>query len=148
MDIAELVARGAHPLVLTERVEHLAALAEALAEKIPQLIVLKGGEGVKLQRARAARLAALGDQEPWAVLATGRYIGEGFDEPRLDALVLAMPISWKGTLVQYVGRIQRERPGKNLVRILDYVDEGPLLRSMAKKRQRVWRTLGFREPSV
>jgi len=59
-----------------------------------------------------------------------------------------MPISWKGTLVQYVGRIQRERPGKNLVRILDYVDEGPLLRSMAKKRQRVWRTLGFREPSV
>jgi superfamily II DNA or RNA helicase len=144
-DVAELVTGGAHPLVLTERVEHLAALQEALSEKIPQLIVLKGGEGVKVRRALAARLAALGDQEPWAVLATGRYIGEGFDEPRLDALVLAMPISWKGTLVQYAGRIQRERSGKDLVRILDYVDDGPLLRSMAKKRQRVWRSLGFRE---
>lgn len=144
-DVVELVASGIHPLVLTERVEHLAVLQEELAKKVDQIIVLKGGGGVKARRETEARLAALGDTEPWAILATGRYIGEGFDEPRLDALVLAMPISWKGTLVQYAGRIQRERPGKSMVRILDYADDGALLRSMSRKRQRVWRSLGFRE---
>jgi len=65
-------------------------------------------------------------------------------ESRLDTLVLAMPMSWKGTQVQYAGRIMREHEGKRQVRIVDYADEGKLLRSMLRKRQRVWAALGFK----
>jgi len=78
------------------------------------------------------------------VLATGRYIGEGFDDPRLDALLLAMPIAWKGTVVQYAGRLHRAHPGKHDVLIYDYVDaELPVLRRMFAKRLRAYRSLGY-----
>ena len=79
------------------------------------------------------------------VLATGRYIGEGFDEPRLDTLVLAMPIAWKGTMTQYAGRLHRHHDAKHEIRILDYVDyEIPVLRRMYAKRQRAYTKLGYR----
>ena len=146
-DVALLVRTGSHPLVLTERVEHLEALEEALKEQVENLVVLKGGGSAKARKARLDLLAALPADAPWAILATGRYIGEGFDEPRLDALVLAMPMSWKGTLVQYAGRIMREHSGKSQVRIVDYADEGRLLRSMLRKRQIAWRALGFEQRS-
>ena len=78
------------------------------------------------------------------VLATGRYIGEGFDDPRLDALILAMPIAWKGTVVQYAGRLHRSHPGKHEALIYDYVDaELPVLRRMFAKRLRAYRSLGY-----
>lgn len=144
-DILALLDDGFHPLVLTERVEHLQTLEAKLRIHVPNLIVLKGGESAKRRKAKGMELLSVGDNDRWAILATGRYIGEGFDEPRLDALVLAMPISWKGTLTQYAGRILRHHPGKSRVRILDYVDDGRLLQSMARKRRTVWRALGFRQ---
>lgn len=78
------------------------------------------------------------------MLATGRYIGEGFDDPRLDAPLLAMPIAWKGTVVQYAGRLHRAHPGKRETLVYDYVDaEVPVLRRMFAKRLRAYRSLGY-----
>jgi superfamily II DNA or RNA helicase len=78
------------------------------------------------------------------LLATGRYIGEGFDDPRLDTLFLALPVAWKGTLVQYTGRLHRLHPGKREIRIFDYVDrEVPMLLRMFEKRLRGYRAIGY-----
>jgi superfamily II DNA or RNA helicase len=83
------------------------------------------------------------------VIATGRYIGEGFDDARLDTLFLAMPVSWKGTLVQYTGRLHRLHPGKTEVRIYDYVDrEVPMLTRMFDKRLRGYRGIGYARGSA
>ena len=102
--------------------------------------------GVRARR-RADELLANG--EPRVVLATGRYIGEGFDDPRLDTLVLAMPIAWKGTMTQYAGRLHRPHDAKHEIRILDYVDhEIPVLRRMYAKRQRAYTNLGYRPADV
>jgi superfamily II DNA or RNA helicase len=96
------------------------------------------------RRAAATALASISDSESRLVIATGRYIGEGFDDARLDTLFLAMPVSWKGTLVQYTGRLHRLRPGKTEVRIYDYVDrEVPMLIRMFEKRLRGYRAIGY-----
>ena len=101
------------------------------------------------RRAAFATLAAIPDDEPRLVLATGRYIGEGFDDARLDTLFLAMPVSWKGTLGQYTGRLHRLYPGKTEVRIYDYVDrEIPMLHRMFEKRLRGYRAIGYARDSV
>jgi superfamily II DNA or RNA helicase len=84
------------------------------------------------------------DDQERLVLATGRYLGEGFDDPRLDTLFLTMPISWKGTLAQYVGRLHRAHQGKSKVVVYDYVDAGvPVLSRMAARRQIGYRSLGY-----
>lgn len=90
---------------------------------------------------------------PRLLLATGKLVGEGFDHPPLDTLVLAMPVSWKGTLAQYAGRLHREHASKTDVRIIDFVDTGhPALLRMWDKRQRGYRVMGYRvdsgKPSV
>jgi superfamily II DNA or RNA helicase len=91
-----------------------------------------------------ARLAAILDGEERLIAATGRYLGEGFDDPRLDTLILAMPFSWKGTIVQYVGRLHREHPGKHEVRVYDYIDANvPKLIRMHRKRLRGFRDIGY-----
>jgi len=101
------------------------------------------------RRAAFATLATIPDDEPRLVLATGRYIGEGFDDARLDTLFLAMPVSWKGTLVQYSGRLHRLYPGKTEVRIYDYVDrEVPMLHRMFEKRLRGYRAIGYARDSL
>jgi superfamily II DNA or RNA helicase len=98
----------------------------------------------KERRAIAARLAEVPDDEARLVLATGRYAGEGFDDVRLDTLFLAMPVSWRGTLVQYAGRLHRLHPKKKEVRIFDYVDRGvPVLARMFEKRLRTYRAIGY-----
>jgi superfamily II DNA or RNA helicase len=90
------------------------------------------------------QLVAIPDAEERLVLATGRYIGEGFDDARLDTLFLALPVSWKGTLIQYAGRLHRLHPAKQEVRIFDYVDrEVPVLLRMFQKRLRGYRGLGY-----
>ena len=95
-------------------------------------------------RAARERLASRDGDAQRVVLATGRYIGEGFNEPRLDTLLLAMPIAWKGTVIQYAGRLHRDHPRKRGVLIYDYVDaEVPVLRRMFAKRMRAYRTLGY-----
>ena len=108
------------------------------------LIVLQGGMGAKTDREVRARLDAIPPNEERLLLATGRYIGEGFDDARLDTLFLALPVSWKGTLVQYTGRLHRLHPGKREVRIFDYVDrEVPMLLRMFEKRLRGYRAIGY-----
>lgn len=78
------------------------------------------------------------------LVATGKYVGEGFDLPRLDTLILAMPIAWKGSLAQYAGRIQRESAGKTRVIIQDYIDCGlPVLQRMYRKREKGYKAMGY-----
>ena len=118
-DVRHLLAEGRTPLVLTERIDHLEALSAHLAAAAPHVLVLRGGVGRRRRRAATEALAAVGDGEPCVLLATGRYIGEGFDDARPDTLLLTMPVSWRGTIWQYAGRISRPRPDKHEVRIYD-----------------------------
>jgi len=92
-----------------------------------------------------AELDALPGDEARILLATGKLVGEGFDHPPLDTLILAMPISWKGTLQQYAGRLHREHASKTNVKIIDFVDTGhPALLKMWDKRQRGYWAMGYR----
>ena len=143
-DVVSALAEGRSPILLTERKDHLEYLAARLRRGARHCVVLRGGMTPAERRAAAAALAAVPDDEPRLIIATGRYIGEGFDDARLDTLFLAMPIAWKGTLVQYAGRLHRLRPGKTEVRIYDYVDrEVPMLVRMFAKRRRGYRAIGY-----
>jgi superfamily II DNA or RNA helicase len=107
-------------------------------------VVLKGGMGAKQRRAIAEQLTTIPDGEERVLLATGRYIGEGFDDARLDTLFLAMPISWRGTLQQYVGRLHRLHDNKREVIVYDYVDGCvPVLSAMYSKRVHGYEAIGY-----
>jgi superfamily II DNA or RNA helicase len=137
--------QGRKMLALTERTEHIDAIRTALADEIPDLFVLHGRMSKKQRATLIAALDALPPDVPRVLLATGKLIGEGFDHPPLDALVLAMPVSWKGTLQQYAGRLHRAHASKTHVRIIDFVDTGhPALLRMWDKRQRGYRAMGYR----
>src|SRR5438445_2818845 len=100
--------------------------------------------GKKQRRETSAALAAVPENESRVILATGSYIGEGFDDARLDTLFLAMPISWKGTLQQYVGRLHRLHDGKRLVQVYDYVDPNvPMLARMYERRLKGYGAIGY-----
>jgi len=135
---------GRSPILLTERKDHLEYFATRLAHVAQTLVVLQGGMGAKADRAARAQLDSIPPNAERLLLATGRYVGEGFDDARLDTLFLALPVSWKGTLVQYTGRLHRLHPGKREVRIFDYVDrEVPVLLRMFEKRLRGYRAIGY-----
>jgi superfamily II DNA or RNA helicase len=139
-DTLDLLKQGRAIMILTERRDHLESLACALRDELPNVVVLHGGIPVKARREALRHLAELPDDEPRAVLATGRYIGEGFDDPRLDT----MPIAWRGTVVQYAGRLHRMHPAKRDARIYDYVDgDVPVLRRMYAKRLRAYQKMGY-----
>jgi len=143
-DVVRALEEGRSPILLTERKEHLAYFADRLGRVARHLVVLQGGMGAKADRAVRAQLDAIPPNEERLLLATGRYIGEGFDDARLDTLFLALPVSWKGTLVQYTGRLHRLHPGKREVRIFDYVDGNvPMLLRMFEKRLRGYRAIGY-----
>ena len=143
-DVIGALEQGRSPILLTERRDHLEYFAARLRGFTRHLVVLQGGVTAKARREAKAQLAAIPSDEERLILATGRYIGEGFDDARLDTLFLAMPVSWKGTLVQYTGRLHRLSPGKIEVRIYDYVDPAvPLLARMFEKRLRGYRTIGY-----
>jgi superfamily II DNA or RNA helicase len=109
------------------------------------IFVLKGGMGKKQRRSIAEAIAAVADGAPRVILATGSYIGEGFDDARLDTLFLAMPISWKGTLQQYVGRLHRLHDAKHVLRVYDYVDSNVLmLARMYARRLKGYSAIGYR----
>lgn len=132
-------------LILTERTEHLKILQALLAPSTSNLITLHGRMKKKERAATLEHLETLGAQEPKVILATGRLIGEGFDYPPLDTLLLAMPISWKGTLQQYAGRLHRHHPDKGDVRIYDYIDlNHPQLARMWQKRRNGYLAMGYR----
>lgn len=142
-EVAAAFEQGRKVLVLTERTEHLDAIRQALPPSITHF-VLHGRMSKKQRAALITQLDALPPDAPRILLATGRLVGEGFDHPPLDTLVLAMPISWKGTLQQYAGRLHRDHANKTDVRIIDFVDAGhaALLR-MWDKRQRGYRAMGY-----
>jgi superfamily II DNA or RNA helicase len=143
-DVIRALEEGRSPILLTERREHLDFLAERLSGSVRHLVVLHGGMKAKERMEIGTRLASIPDGEERLVLAIGRYIGEGFDDARLDTLFLAMPISWKGTLVQYAGRLHRLHSRKKEVCIYDYVDrEVPVLSRMFEKRLRSYRAIGY-----
>jgi len=143
-DVVHALKEGRSPLLLTERKDHLDYFAERLARVARHLVILRGGMGAKADRAVRAQLDAIPPNEERILLATGRYVGEGFDDARLDTLFLALPVSWKGTLVQYTGRLHRLHTGKREVRIFDYVDrEVPVLLRMFEKRLRGYRAIGY-----
>jgi superfamily II DNA or RNA helicase len=143
-DVIQAIEEGRSPIVLTERKDHLESLANRLKGYVREIVVLQGGVTGRERRALTAKLAAIADREARLVLATGRYIGEGFDDARLDTLFLTMPVSWKGTLVQYAGRLHRLHSRKREVRIHDYVDrEIPMLARMFEKRLATYRAIGY-----
>ena len=143
-DITLAFEQGRKVLVLTERTEHLDAINSALAARVPPPFVLHGRMSKKQRAALIAELDALAPHAPRILLSTGKLVGEGFDHPALDTLVLAMPVSWKGTLQQYAGRLHREHASKTDVRIIDFVDTGhPALLRMWDKRKRGYRAMGY-----
>ena len=143
-DAVRLIAEGRTPLLLTEQKEHAMRLAEELHGKAEHIFLLLGSGKQKEKREKLTALRAVPTGESLAVVATGKYIGEGFDEPRLDTILLTMPISWKGTLAQYAGRLHRSYAGKQEVRIYDYVDlHVPVLERMYHKRLRGYAELGY-----
>ncbi|MGE4344429.1 MAG: DEAD/DEAH box helicase family protein [Geoalkalibacter sp.] len=143
-DVLAAYREGRKVLVLTERTEHLPLLQKALGDEVEHCFVLHGRLSKKQRTAVFEELETLDESAPRVLLATGRLIGEGFDHPPLDTLVLAMPISWKGTLQQYAGRLHREHADKQDVRIYDYAEtDQPQLNRMWDKRQRGYRAMGY-----
>ena len=143
-DLVQAAADGRSPLLLTGRTEHLKYFEAKLAGTVNNVFMLKGGMGRKQRRSIAEAIAAVPEYEPRVILATGSYIGEGFDDARLDTLFLAMPISWKGTLQQYVGRLHRLHDAKRVVRVYDYVDSNVLmLARMYARRLRGYSLIGY-----
>lgn len=146
-DVVDARARGRHCLVLTQWTRHLERLTEALQDRGHEPVVLRGGMGTKQRAAAMAQLVDLPADRLLLVLATGPFVGEGFDCPALDTLFLASPIAFKGRLVQYVGRILRSCPGKLTAEVHDYhdVNVGVLASSLAK-RAPGYLSLGFPDP--
>ena len=143
-DLAAALEQGRSPIVLTERKRHAEYLARRIGGLTRNVLLLRGGMGEKHRRQVMQRLEDVPDSEERVLIATGRYIGEGFDDARLDTLFLALPISWKGTLVQYVGRLHRLHPEKREVVVYDYADNAvPMLRRMTDKRIRGYKSLGY-----
>jgi len=148
-DLLQALEEGRSPILLTERREHLEFFTGSLAKSVHHVVVLHGGMGAKQRRAVAEQIASIPDNEKRILLATGRYIGEGFDDARLDTLFLAMPVSWKGTLVQYAGRLHRTHAGKTEVCIYDYVDRNSTtLMRMFYKRLRGYQAMGYEPPDT
>jgi len=142
--MASIVNEKRSPVLITERREHLEMLAVRFRDLLRNVIVFKGGMGLKQRKALNEKLAAIKDDEERLLIATGRYLGEGFDDARLDTLFLTLPISWKGTLAQYAGRLHRLHYSKREVRIYDYVDmKVPMLERMFKRRLSGYRSLGY-----
>jgi superfamily II DNA or RNA helicase len=144
-DVIESHKNGRNCLVLTERVEHVKILSTEIGKTIPVVISVTGGMGIKETREILEKITTAPTDKPIILVATGRFIGEGFDEPRLDTLFLAMPISWKGTLQQYAGRLHRLFAGKNEVLIYDYADiHVQVFEKMYNKRLSGYASIGYK----
>ncbi len=144
-DIQQALADRRSPIVLTERKEHVSLLAERIRAFTPNVFKMQGGMTAKQRKQLLSGIDAVPDEQPRVIVATGRYLGEGFDDARLDTLFLAMPISWKGTLAQYVGRLHRLHHAKTEVRIYDYIDDRvPMLSRMSERRKVGYRSLGYK----
>ncbi|MFH1955192.1 MAG: DEAD/DEAH box helicase family protein [Pseudomonadota bacterium] len=143
-DVLSAVDEKRSPVLLTERKKHLDLLAARLTPIVRNVIVLKGGMGEKQRRSISAELAHIPDEEERVIVATGRYLGEGFDDARLDTLFLALPVSWRGIVSQYAGRLHRIHKAKKEVVIFDYADTGvPMLAKMYERRCAGYTNIGY-----
>src|SRR5258706_963289 len=143
-DVVDAVRTGRSPIVLTERNDHLNQLEQDLSSSVRNVVVLRAGLGKKQRVALQERLDAIGPDEERVIVATGKYIGEGFDDPRLDTLFLTLPVSWRGTVAQYAGRLHRLYDGKREVRVYDYADLNvPMLSRMFDRRCRGYEAIGY-----
>ncbi|NQT96500.1 MAG: DEAD/DEAH box helicase family protein [Candidatus Marinimicrobia bacterium] len=143
-DVLLAVKNGRSPVILTERRNHLEILKSMLECELSNVIVFRGGMGIKQRRATREKMSGIADEEERVILATGKYLGEGFDDARLDTLFLTMPVSWRGVLAQYAGRLHRLHDRKVEVIIYDYVDqEIPLLKRMYKRRLTGYKSIGY-----
>jgi superfamily II DNA or RNA helicase len=143
-DVIGTVNDGRFPLILSERKNHLQKLADMLSGKIENVIVMKGGMGKKQRKNIQQILDGLSENGSSVIIATGKYLGEGFDNPRLDALFLTLPISWRGTIAQYAGRLHRINDRKKEVLIYDYADlYVPVLARMYGRRIKGYRSIGY-----
>ena len=144
-DVVSAIKNGRTPIILTERREHVAMLAELLKPRCDNVIEIVGTTSAKARRETLERLDNIPQEESLVVVATGRYVGEGFDYPRLDTLFLALPIAWKGKVAQYAGRLHRNYPGKAEVQVYDYIDiYVPVLERMYQKRVKSYSAIGYK----
>ncbi len=143
-DVCDALEAGRSPIVLTSLTAHVETLANALTPHCKHVITLVGSESAKEKRQKMEYLQNLPSSEPLVIVATGKYVGEGFDYPRLDTLFLALPVSWKGIVAQYAGRLHREYPGKKEVRVYDYIDiRVPMCDIMYKRRLHGYASVGY-----
>jgi len=143
-DILEALKNKRSPLLLTERTQHLEYWENKLKNHVKNILVLKGGIGKKQRHNIYQKIASIPPHEERLIIATGRYVGEGFDDARLDTLFLTTPISWHGTLQQYIGRLHREYDNKHDVIVYDYVDKQiPMIERMFNKRLKKYQALGY-----
>lgn len=144
-EVVQAVKARRSPLVLTERNAHLDNLASQLTAQVQHLIVLRGGMGKKELETMRERMKVIPSGEERVLLATGRYVGEGFDDARLDTLFLTLPVSWHGTIAQYAGRLHRLYDGKREVRVYDYADLNvPMLSRMFDRRCKGYEAIGYK----
>ena len=144
-DVIEALSDGRTPIILTERREHIETFSGLLSGKCNNIIILFGTSSQKEKRETLAKLEAIPDNEKLIIIATGKYVGEGFDYPRLDTLFLALPIAWKGKVAQYTGRLHRNYTGKTEVQVYDYVDiHVPMLEKMYQKRVKGYAAVGYK----
>lgn len=143
-DVVHAIDSGRNPLILTERTSHIEKLVNLMSDKDFEVIVLSGDLKTSERKESLRKIRALEDKDRFVIIATGKLIGEGFDEARLDTLFMAMPIAWKGTIAQYAGRLHRNFEGKDEVLIYDYVDVHiPVLERMYHKRLTAYRSVGY-----
>lgn len=148
-DVCKAVDAGRIPMVLTSRTAHVEILSQMLNDRGKDVIRLTGSGTAKEKKTALHQLRIAPVKNRLVVVATGKYVGEGFDYPRLDTLFLALPISWKGLLAQYAGRLHREYPGKIDVRIYDYIDlHHPVYDSMYKRRLKGYASIGYKVADV
>lgn len=143
-DVVSNLTEGRTPIILTARTAHVDLLVVECRKICPNVVRLVGNDSAKAKREAMARLSRVPNDEPLVVVATGKYVGEGFDLPRLDTLMLALPVSWKGLIAQYTGRLHRNYPGKTETRIYDYIDlRVPICDSMYRKRLHGYKAVGY-----
>jgi superfamily II DNA or RNA helicase len=144
-DVIDSLKEGRSPIILTSRTAHVEVLANLLKSHCPNVITLIGSESAKEKRQKMEYLQSFSSTEPLVIVATGKYIGEGFDYARLDTLFLVSPVAWKGIVAQYAGRLHRDYEGKQDVQIYDYIDiRVPVCESMYRKRLKGYASIGYR----
>ncbi|MDD2647191.1 MAG: phospholipase D-like domain-containing protein [Eubacteriales bacterium] len=143
-DVLACVKEGRNCLLLSERTRHVEMLSDFLGKHVDNVLVMTGGKTNAETAEQMERLRNAPTDEPLVICATGKYIGEGFDEARLDTLFLTMPISWQGTLAQYAGRLHRLYEGKREARVYDYIDNNAeMLEKMYHKRLKGYSSIGY-----